>query len=76
MGYNREPLVKELCEYFKNKSKIYPKYTRVYSEYTKLTEDQVADPEEMQTAMNSLYQSIVSKHLSSVIDISRRFFQK
>jgi hypothetical protein len=74
--FNRETLVKDLNEYFKNKNKIYPKYTRVYSEYTKLNDDQLNDPEEIQKAMNALYESIVSKHLKSVTDISRRFFQK
>lgn len=72
----REPLVKELLKYFNNKKQITPKYTRVYSEYKKLTEDQVGDAEAIQSIMNSLYESVASKHLSSVIDISRRFFVK
>ncbi len=74
--FNRDFLVTELLEYFENKKRITPKYTRVCSEYRKLTEDQMGDPEEILAIMNSLYENIVGKHLSSVIKISRRFFQK
>ena len=72
----REPLVRELLRYFQNKKQITPKYTRVYSEYKKLTEDQVGDAEAIQAIMNSLYESVANKHLSSVLEISRRFFPK
>jgi hypothetical protein len=74
--FNREALVKTLLEHFKVSTKIYPKYTRVYSEYKKLTEDQVSDPEEILTTMNALYASVVTRYLPAVTDITRRFFEK
>jgi hypothetical protein len=73
--FAREPLVKNLLDHFKSNSKIYPKYTRVYSEYKKLTEDQVGDPAEMENAMNAIYESVASKHLSAVTDIVTNFFR-
>ena len=45
--FSREALVKALQEYFNSKAKIYPKYTRVYSRYIKLTEDQLSNSEEI-----------------------------
>ena len=74
--FNREILVKRFLDYFKSKTKIYPKFTRVYSEYRKLTDDQVSDPQEMLTVMNALYQTASSNHLPSITEITRRFFQK
>jgi PD-(D/E)XK nuclease superfamily len=74
--FNRELLVRELLDYFKSKKQITQKYTRVYSEYIKFTDDQIGNSEEIQTAMNSLYEKVASRHLSSVKDISQRFFQK
>jgi hypothetical protein len=76
--FNREALVKQLLQHFKSGKKIFPKYTRVYSEYTKarLTDDQLSDPEEIQKIMDSLYQSVVSKHLAPVTKILGSFFVK
>jgi hypothetical protein len=76
--FNREELVKKLLQYFGSEKKIFPKYTRVYSEYTKTkpTDDQLSDSEEIQKIMNSLYQSAVSKHLTSLTEIVRGFFAK
>jgi len=74
--FNRETLVKQLLQHFKSGRKIFPKYTRVYSEYKKLTDDQLSDPEEIQRIMDSLYQSAVSKHLAPLTKILRGFFVK
>jgi hypothetical protein len=52
--FNRETLVKTLQEHFNSKSKIYPKYTRVFSRYVKLTEDQLSNPEDITAAMETL----------------------
>src|SRR5262249_38118819 len=74
--FKREPLVKKLLEHFHRGKKITPKYTRVYSEYKKLTDDQLNDPDEIQKIMNSLYQTVASKHLVSLAKILRSFFVK
>jgi hypothetical protein len=74
--FKREALVKELLEYFHSGKKISPKYTRVYSEYKKLTDDQLNDPEEILKIMNSLYQTVASKHLVSLAKILGNFFVK
>jgi hypothetical protein len=74
--FNREAFVKKFLEHFKVSTKIYPKYTRVYSEYKKLTEDQVSDPEEILTTMNALYANVVTRYLPAVTDITQRFFEK
>lgn len=74
--FNRETLVKQLFQHFKSGRKIFPKYTRVYSEYKKLTDDQLSDPEEIQKIMETLYQSVVSKHLAPLTKILRGFFVK
>jgi len=72
--YQRGPLAQELLDYFKNKNKIYPKYTRVYSEYKTLIEDQTGDAEEIQSIMETLYNNLSGKHVTAVSDIVRRFF--
>jgi PD-(D/E)XK nuclease superfamily len=72
--FSREVLVKALQEYFNSKAKIYPKYTRVYSRYIKLTEDQLSNSEEMIAAMESLYKETADKHLMSVVGIVGKFF--
>jgi len=69
-------LVQRLLDYFKSSNKIYPKYTRVYSEYKKLTEDQVNYSEEIEKAMEAFYSTVASKHLSAVTDILKALFQK
>ena len=74
--FKREPLVNKLLEHFRSGKKITPKYTRVYSEYKKLTDDQLSDPEEIQKIMDLLYQSVVSKHLAPLTKIRRSFFVK
>jgi hypothetical protein len=75
-NYNREVLVRKLQEHFNSKAKIYPKYTRVYSRYVKLTEDQISDPDEILTTMDSLYKDTVNKHLASITEILSGFFGK
>jgi hypothetical protein len=72
--FSREVLVKALQEYFNSKAKIYPKYTRVYSRYIKLTEDQLSNSEEIIAAMESLYKETADKHLMSVVGIVGKFF--
>jgi hypothetical protein len=52
--YNREAFARRLLEYFKSTRRISAKYTRVFSEYKRLTEDEVNDPEQILTSMNSL----------------------
>jgi hypothetical protein len=74
--FKREPLVKELLEHFHSGKKISPKYTRVYSEYKKLTDDQLNDPDEIQKIMNSLYQGVASKHLVALAKVLGGFFVK
>jgi hypothetical protein len=80
--FNRETLVKQLLQHFKSGKKITPKFTpkftRVYSEYTKtkLSDDQLSDPDEIQKVMNSLYENLVSKHLIPLTKILRSFFVK
>jgi hypothetical protein len=73
--FSRERLVKNLLSHFGSNSKIYPKYTRVCNEYKKLTEDQVSDPAEMENAMNAVYETVTSKHLSAITDILATFFR-
>jgi hypothetical protein len=72
----RKPLVEALLTYFKIGRKPKEERTRVYSAYKKLTDDEVENEEDVQRAMNSLWESAKSEHLSSVVDISRRFFKK
>ena len=75
--FDRKLLVGDLLKYFNHEKKnATAKYTRVYSEYKKLTENQAGDPEEIQAVINQLYEAVQSRHLSSVTEISRRFFQK
>jgi hypothetical protein len=74
--FPREVLVQRLLDYFKSSNKIYPKYTRVYSEYKKLTEDQVSNSEEIEKVMEAFYSTVTSKHLPAVIDVVKTFFQK
>src|SRR5262249_9469278 len=74
--FNREVLVKTLQDNFNSKAKIYPKYTRVYSRYIKLSEDQLSNSEEILAAMESLYNETSDKHLSSVAKIVGSFFGK
>jgi hypothetical protein len=74
--FNREALVKKFLAHFKSNIKVYPKYTRVYSEYRRLTDDQAGDPEEMLAAMNALYETVVSNHLAPIVEITRCFFKQ
>ena len=74
--YVRKPFAEDLLTYFKSGRKLTPTYTRVYSEYKKLTDDEAENAEDVQRAMNLLWESVKSRHLSSVIEISRRFFKK
>jgi hypothetical protein len=72
--FNRESLARELLGYFKHAKKITPKYTRVHSDWKKLTEE--GDPGEILSSMNSLYQNVTSKHLAGVTAILEKFFRK
>jgi hypothetical protein len=74
--YNREALVQQLLRYFKNTKKIASKYTRVYSEYKGLTEDQVSDPSEILRHMNLLYQKVATEHLPGLTEILNKFFRR
>jgi hypothetical protein len=74
--FNREALVKALLEHFKSARQISPEYNRVYSEYKKLSDDQLGDPEEVQKIMNSLYSNVVSKHLAPLTKMLDSFFVK
>jgi hypothetical protein len=76
--FNRETLIKQLFQHFKSEKKISPKFTRVYRETTKtkMTDDQLSDPEEIQKIMVSLYQKVASTHLASLTKILRSFFVK
>ena len=73
---SRKPFAEDLLAYFKSGNKPTQKFTRVHSEYKKLTDDEVENAEDVQRAMNSLWESVRSRHLTSVTDVSRRFFQK
>ncbi len=73
-AFSRETLVKMLLKHFKTNTKIYPTYTRVYSVYQKLKDEQVSDPEELLRVMNELYDSVVTRHLAAVEEITRAFF--
>ena len=57
-------------------TKITPKYTRVYSTYRKLNDDQASDPEEILVLMNGLYEDVVARYLAAVTDMMRKFFQQ
>jgi hypothetical protein len=77
-SFSRETLIKQLFQHFKSGKKITPKFTRVYREYTKtkMTDDQLSDPEEIQKIMDSLYQRVVSTHFAPLTNILRSFFVK
>ena len=75
-AFSREALVKKLLDHFKVNTKIYPKYTRVYSTYRKLNADQASDPEEILALMNGLYEDVVTRYLAAVTDITGKFFQQ
>ena len=72
--FNRESLVKKLQEYFDSKARIYPKFTRVYSRYMRLTEDQLSDAQELLSRMEMLYKEAADKHLEAITKIVRDFF--
>ena len=72
--FDRELLARELLTYFKSKNKIFPRYTRVYREYRTLTEEEAADFEALRSTMEELYRGLVSKHLTPMSEILRRFF--
>jgi len=72
--YNRETLARELLGYFKHAKKITSKYTRVHSDWKKLTEE--GDSGEILSRMNLLYQDITSKHLVGVTAILDKFLRK
>jgi len=74
--FSREALVKRLQEHFKSKAKIFPKYTRVYSHYFRLNDDQLSDPQELLARMESLYKEAADKHLDSLVSIVSEFFGK
>jgi hypothetical protein len=69
-------LVKKLLDHFKVNTKIYPKFTRVYSTYRKLNDDQASDPEEILALMNGLYEDVITRYLVAVTEITRKFFQQ
>jgi hypothetical protein len=71
--FDREAFVKRLQNYLNTKAKIYPKYTRVYSRFADVNEDQIANPEEICSKMESLYED-ANKHLHAITDIAREFF--
>ncbi|WOH82126.1 PD-(D/E)XK nuclease family protein [Bradyrhizobium sp. BEA-2-5] len=73
--FNRETLVKRLQEHFDSKAKIYPKFTRVYSRYQKLTDDELSDGEVLLARMETLYKDTVEKHLAHIAAIVSDFFR-
>jgi len=72
----REILVKQFLDHFGSNTKITAKFTRIYSEHRKLTNDQISDPEELVVAMNALYETVVVNHLPAIIEITRLVFQQ
>ena len=74
--YSREDLVKKLQEHFNSKSKIYPRFTRVYTRYVRLTEDQLSDAEALLSRMENLYKEAADKHLKFLVLIMSEFFGK
>jgi hypothetical protein len=74
--FSREVLVKKLLDHFNSRAKIYPKFTRVYSRYQKLTDDQLSDPQELLSRMDSLYKEAADKHLNAIVQIVADFFAK
>ncbi|MGY4308950.1 hypothetical protein ACVIJ6_006193 [Bradyrhizobium sp. USDA 4369] len=73
--YNREALARALLNHFKTNTKtITPKYTRVYSDYKKLSDEQLGSTDEILRVMNDLYQVVSSRYLSAVADIARCAF--
>jgi hypothetical protein len=73
--FNREMFVKKLQDHFKSKARIYPKFTRVYSRYVKLTDDQLSDPQEILSHMEASYKE-AAKHLVSLTVIVEEFFRE
>jgi hypothetical protein len=71
--FDREAFVRRLQQYLNSKAKIYPKYTRVYSRFADVNEDQIANPEEICSKMESLYED-AKKHMIPIADIAREFF--
>lgn len=61
--YVRKPFAEDLLTYFKSGRKLTPTYTRVHSEYKKLTDDEAENAEDVQRAMNSSWESVKSRHL-------------
>lgn len=73
--FNREKLARELLTYFKSNVKnITPRYTRVYSEYKRLSDDQMSSAEAISKVMEDLYQNASTKHLSAVAEIVKKGF--
>jgi hypothetical protein len=71
--FDREAFVKRLQNHLNSKAKIYPKFTRVYSRYADVNEDQIANPEEICSKMETLYAD-ANKHSLAMADIAREFF--
>lgn len=72
----REALVREMQKHFANNNRIYPKFTRVYSKYHTVTEEDAGDFEKMHASMEELYKHVANKHLPAVTNILSHFFQK
>ena len=72
--FNRELLARELLDYFGRNYTIYPNYTRVYSQYRTLTEEEANDSEGMSARMEEFYTEVKNEHLTDVTGILRRFF--
>ena len=71
--FDREAFVKRVQHHLNSKAKIYPKFTRVYSRYADVNEDQIANPEEICSKMETLFVD-ANKHSLAIADIAREFF--
>jgi PD-(D/E)XK nuclease superfamily len=71
--FDREALVKGLLAIFKRQQQISPKYTRVYSEYKPLTDDQADDFQVIISTMEALYKGAI-EHVAAVTDYLADFF--
>lgn len=72
--FERRELAQALLDHFGNTSQIAPKYTRVFSEYRKLSEDQASDDETLHKIMEELFSSS-QRHFAPVQKILSEFFK-
>jgi hypothetical protein len=75
--FNREHLARTLLGHFRANAnaQISPNYTRVYSGYKTLTEDEAGDFEGLRATMEDVYSTVTHNHMSTVTRILRSFFE-